>query len=728
MKLNRVTIYSILTILILSIFIVNTSSQDEDTSKKFEDIYKLAKDSKDPIIYENLKIKSGKKILDFKDVKVYIKKDIIGDEIGLAFESKNDNSVISINGNPIRFKTGGDVVLLEKSGKIVKGFFITGKPLEGDFSEVKIRGTKFRFPEGSRVRFGIDIVTREMMFKVEAPDDKSIEIEHGGWKFKVPPGGTTKFDYDVSKEGEVAYTIRIYYSSDQKLLLPEIVDKKHGDVNFEFITGGQYGEKGKGKSFKIGEENSFFELSYDKKGNLVEGITTLFYNEGRGLYFNGVNAVIKDKDGNMDIKIHNPASHVDSLQLEAQTLSSPANYLRLIDTEPKINSNLDYNSNYIFWDKNKIIINSPKANGVAVSFDKGNKRGFLLDGENSVAFQSNIGKIEIKNGKIPEVKLSGRSIMSLNSKSLIAQEDHLYFDPTHSNIEGFESKKFSTNAKISLVDNKGDRISKFDIYSNDKNQYFSRGPDSNSKDSKLTINELTSTSKKIYNGLTDNNKNQYFTINENEGNVILEQLMVKLDSPAKKFIDASVRVTGPGRSYGSGTIIGYDDKGYAIVLTAGHLRSASSPGNQQEILFSDGTKYRATTISGVDNTDIQQDISILRINEKKILPYISLAPGDIKIEKYTNAISLGPGPGDFGPTQLKVYEGNDFIIGKTKLPRGTSGGSIIQNGKIIGIVVQNELNGGVVDIIKIKDINNFLRKNGYGYLTRVSSVLVSYLS
>jgi len=661
----------------------------QDNARSIEDIYQTLKLSNEPVIYDELLISNSHEVRSLKNVRA----ELVEGNLRFIF---NSDSEVMFKGNYRVLSLDRDMVL-DMDGNLVKGRFKVEDSYSDNPLELDVRGMKMKLYADSEINILSDSII------VENKGNKKVSVEYKGYRIQVLQKGAF-YSFETLEK------VAIVYPPNKELLIPEKLENPE-DLNFIFYTS----EKG---GFKL-KNGIFQQTGRNEDGNLIETETILNYNLKEGLFFDSVNAIIKDEKGDLDIKIYNPISQADS---EEDIV--PKSYLFIVEDKSTINLGLDESKNYLYWDKKELILNSPTANGVSVSFDQDNNRGFLLTSESSVALQANIGKISVTTKDIPELSISGRSLVSLDSKTITAQGFGLYFDPNHGNIEGFDSKEYSVPLKIIQVDKNGERMSDLDIYSNDKNQYFFKDYDKGEEDSRITFNRLSPDMKMFYDGMKESEKKNYYSIIDFDGKILLQQKLASRLTPSKDPTKASVKVLRDlgsrvfGDYVGSGTVVGYEGSS-PIVLSAGHVTS-TKPGEKLKIETLDGKKFSATLIAAMNSPTTARDLAIIRIDEFVDLPYISIASEGSSIKKGDQMLRIGYPNGEFKQTQVEVVNIDGLSEEEPGDNRGVSGGSLVKDGRLYGVPVLNPMQIGEkrksLMSMPLEEIINFLRKNGYGHL------------
>jgi len=143
---------------------------------------------------------------------------------------------------------------------------------------------------------------------------------------------------------------------------------------------------------------------------------------------------------------------------------------------------------------------------------------------------------------------------------------------------------------------------------------------------------------------------------------VVETLRIQEEERRKNPPAASVRIPSGG---GSGTIIGVDSKdGRPIVLTAGHLGGATSPGYREKVQMADGMQFYATVIGGYSDYGGSGNDYALMKGDQVIdkIPYVPVAPESHIVNKGDLATRIGcPGCGDFQITNTRVGSVGDII-------------------------------------------------------------------
>ena len=551
-------------------------------------------------------------------------------------------------------------------------------------------------------------------------DKKGNLIE--GTMFSVPKeGGTYRlkgFDVPLSAGTKVSY------EKDKIVLkIPEGVEVSEPEVveNYEGEKGVLSYQSEKGVKFSEediqGRDGKIKEINYDKNGFYVsEDIS------------------VKTDDGKDDFLVNVPK--------DGKTY--------LIFDETKINKEL----NSVFIEEDKVILTNFNGKGASVFFTENNRLGMKITPENTVSVQAVKGMVVVEKttdgelSKLANVKINGESIANLDKRVFYAGGDELYFNPEGSLIEGFEHGENDAAVKLSLIDNKGDGLKGFDVYSNGKDQYASAAP--NQFESELEFYKTTGnfyvSSTVAFNQLTPEAQGFYADLDaETQGKildyaggqigvagasgakggaegsaslqVILNELIAEEIRKRQNPLKAVVRIPTGG---GSGTIVGIDKEGYPIVLTAGHLGGATSPGYQERIQLPDGREFTATVIAGVGNYPNGDDVSLMRINEKvSDIPFVPVASEKYQLKTGDIGLRAGcPGCEDFKFTKTQIGSLGKTIGVTDYIYGGESGGGLSVNGRIFGVVSTDGFYTGP-DVIR-----NFMRNQGYDYLIKISLSVV----
>jgi len=530
-------------------------------------------------------------------------------------------------------------------------------------------------------------------FEVNAETDFSLK----GYKYKL--AANSKVNFDKNK-------VEITIPDGAKVTVPEKIDGETADPGLIF-------------SFSSASEKGIALPSGDVIEN-KNGKTVVNYKDG--FYISDKNYVLKTSDGKEDLLINTNGKET---------------YLYFDGNSP------DDKKSYVFIGKDKLITNSASGEGASLFVLPGNRLGIRTTSDNTIVVESKNGKVTLERpvgNEVPAIKLSGESIVILDKRSFYGQGSELYFDPKNVLVKDFNNGRFSASAKLSFVDNSGKNLKNFDVYSNDKDQYASasekdlKSPFKYYKtgggfyiSSSLTFNQLSYDSQRFYDSL-DLKKQQeiagYASKGEKSGAAELQGLIKKLideeirirQNPTK----ASVRIIGGG---GSGTIIGVDPKdGKPIILTAGHLGGATSPGYRyNDIQLADGRTISGVSLGGYgDYGGSGNDYALIKVDQ--VIPgvaYVPVAAESRPIGQGDLAIRIGcPGCGEFKQTQTRLgtigstigHGTNEEIIG------GESGGGLFSKGRVVGVVSTGGYYTGTAPI------RAFLRKIGYGSLISVSAV------
>jgi hypothetical protein len=186
---------------------------------------------------------------------------------------------------------------------------------------------------------------------------------------------------------------------------------------------------------------------------------------------------------------------------------------------------------------------------------------------------------------------------------------------------------------------------------------------------------------------------------------------------------------------GSGMVVGVDNSGHPIILTAGHVY----PGrNRMWIQLADrgfwadrvDTKFTGKRDRFGNYIDLStgNDVSIFRsVSPQKNTPYVPIAGTDHELlTSHNNAYRItyrGLGKLTRAPLQLtNVFDGRLAYFAKDTTPvggpvKGDSGGPVVHEGKVVGVVSTSQFEhgtgGGYVSFRSAIDI---LNRNNLGYL------------
>ncbi len=609
------------------------------------------------------------------------------------FSADNPSEKKSFNG----LKSGG-------SFKIENGELTTAEFETSSEAELELKGEKYSFPGNAKVK-----IENGELTTAEFETSSEFDFKIRGYKYSLPSGSKVKI------EGK---KISIILSDGAKLEEPEkINDNADSEVVFLFSSESEIG----------------MILSNDEIVKNREGATTIGYKDGY-FYLVDKNVAVRTGNGQDDFLIHNPDSERD---------------IYLIFDKSKI-SEFDSEKQFIFFSRDEIIASSLKGKGPGVFFAENNRLGMVITSENTAAMQAVDGRafaIKRQTGKIPNIRISGNSITTIDRKSFFGEGGNkFYYNPSKTLESSFSYGSSSTALKVNYVDNNGNDILPSDYYSNFRNQYGSapRGMLNNPMESfgrdyvhfsnTLAFNYLSLEAQKFYSSLNVAMRQQiaaYAGNGEKENAATLQGILNRLiliEEERKKYpIRASVRI--PSGS-GSGTIIGVDANGYPIVLTAGHLRGATSPGAKEKIQLSDGREFRATVIKGIANYwgGSGWDLSLMRINTQVPgIPYIPVASASHIVNNGDPALRIGcPGCGKFKQTPNRITSINrdgTYIYTTSDPFGGESGGGLFHQGRLIGVVsIGTGSSGGYPGVARIRE---FLVQNGLGYLIQFVMALLN---
>lgn len=589
-------------------------------------------------------------------------------------------------GTQLKFENGKVTVNLKKGGEF--SYYPKDKPGEiKKISNIK-EGGNFLINDKGEIESAQFTVTGDM------------SINHKGYNYKV-----TK-DSEVKIDGK---NIDVTVPDGTSVESPEKETGAEEDVVFSFHT-----KSGGALSLSNGD---FFE---SKDGN------TVLYSKGEGLYFKDKDAVIKSGDVE-DFSISNAEGK------EVYLVFNQEDIAKLGDKASIFIGNID--------GKNNVILSSLSGKGPAISFAETNRYGIKVTSENTAAAQAIDGRVFIEQGdagKVASIKISGNSISTLDKRSFYGENGQYYFDPAKQIDANFNYGKYSTAARVVLADNDGNRLGNinFDVYANDMDQYASvvDGKFQSSLEFFKTAGNFYVSSTVAFNQLTPDQQ-EFFdkeinpqgkeqlaaTITISDGKVdaselqrVVERIRIQEEERRKNPPLASVRIPSGG---GSGTIIGVDQNGRPVVLTAGHLGGATSPGSRERVQMADGRQFYATVIGGYsDYGGSGWDVAIM-VGDQVIdkVPYVPVAPESHIVNRGDLAVRIGcPGCGDFKITNTRVGSVGNIIGHGTSegIIGGESGGGLFHNGRLIGVVSTGGYYSGT------PRIREFLAKQGYSYLIK----------
>ncbi|VVB78953.1 Uncharacterised protein [uncultured archaeon] len=666
---------------------------------------------------------------------VNIKTDSSG--TGIVVEFKKDGSLLSKSGEDWAYNVGvepGGKFYFDSKGKFIKADFKASEdwtfPLNGYKHEVKsgtqlklengevsldVRGGSFSFyPEKdlskrqsfSNIKDGgsFNINSQGKVINANFEVDSQTDIVLRGYKYKL--AANSKVSIDGNKVG-------ITIPDGTKLEEPKKTEDAESDTIFSFST--------KSGGALVLPNGDLFETN---------GGTSTLYFKDNGFYFNDKNAVIKNSEGKNDFFIQN-ANNKD---------------VYLVFDKDKISKDLDS----IFIGKNSngkdtMILTSLNAKGPAVFFAETNRYGIGITSENTASVQANKGKVFIEKaetGNVASIKISGESIATLDRNSLYGEGGELYFDPTKQIESDFKYGKSSPDSRIVFVDNEGNKLKDFEVYSNNRNQYASVpvGTFKGSLDffkakgdfyvsSSVAFNQLTPEQQKFYDeSINSNVKEQlanYISQDDGKDSIAalqrtVEGLRIEEEERRKNPPLASVRLHVDGYGIaGSGTVVGVDKEGYPLILTAGHV--TDTQGQKVTADFVDGKKYSGTVLGGYSDSQSGSgwDLSLIRLDTKiDKISYVPIASAGRDPQEGGYALRIGcPNAGPFKQTETLITQvgtGRIWTQNDEGVIGGESGGGLFYNGRLVGVT---SIGGGVnTGYATTEVIRQFLQKQGYGYL------------
>jgi len=637
----------------------------------------------------------------------------------------------------------------------------------GGFIEVENVKIKLEFDDGEKAKSMTVISQAGSRIKVNGNDFSNVREggefvvgENGeliaGSKFVV--GISRKFilkghDINLPKGAEVSYEkdkIVIKVLNGKDFTVPELVD-----------------EKGKGVLFEIEAGKGGIKLSDNEFVQGLDGVKTkLYFKDGR-VYSLDDEFVITNSDGKKDFIVRNlvPPAHPNIDPPTHSNLDGKEVYLVLDESE--LSNDFYKDKNFVFLGNSKIILGSNSGEGVSGFLHEDNRVNAYITKDNTIAFQAKGGRVWVEKGGedgIPNIKLSGESVASLDKGSYYVSENKLYYDVTGARVKGFEHGEYQSAVKITSVNNKGERTENHDVFTNNGKAFVSLSLEDQKKfesslkflkikakglpefyvSSSLTFNQLSPEAQKFYDEMSGSEQAE---VVKDLGNVELQQrlgVLIREERERRNPLEASVHVELPGVAGGSGTIIGYDKEGHAIVLTAGHIGGTSRKGTKYEITFPNGKTYWATSLGGYGKWrgDEGWDVELLKI-DKKIpnLAYVPVASKEFLqgLKKGTRVLRFAGRFKENGQvlkhetSLITIRETGDTITydTKDKVYSGQSGSGLISisRRKLIGVLSSSDLEKrrGIKTRAYYSSLGNIhylLEKEGLSHLIKVIMVIV----
>ena len=383
---------------------------------------------------------------------------------------------------------------------------------------------------------------------------------------------------------------------------------------------------------------------------------------------------------------------------------------------------IDETKKSIYLGSEKIQLNSLEGESPSLFLREDNGLGFPVTDKNTLSFQAVNGRVILernsKEGFISDIKFSGESIVTLDKRSFIGSKDNSKFYYNKERFAGdFNHGDSSVSSKITYINNEGNEINSFDIYSNNYNNYaaidreqfpkgvgdlkFFKTKDETYVSPTLAFNQLTQETQKLFDSLTNKEieefSNQLDITNVGKLDRSIKNYYANVRNPVK----ASVKVLGSkGGGGGSGTIIGYEEINggkYPLILTAAHVRQNAKT---KYIKMQDGRAFYAKEIGRGKGTiqnpqyEYGEDIAVLQatspVNGFSFIPVAN--ENHVLLTGSSGDTVTRHGHDDLGP--LRTDKGYINTLYKNKLGfndrsrppiPGASGSGLFHNGKLVGV-------------------------------------------
>ena len=675
----------------------------------------------------------NKEIIDDENLGKYISEDLAKDFLQATnskIEKQGTNTIVTVN-------KGGTIKIDGAELKIntdLKNKFIFNE--KGEL----IEGTLYKINEDSRVRI--------KGYEVPLPKDAEVIYEKDKVVIKLPLGSELRWP-------------RIYGSRPKKE--PEPIPPGiplDEEILLEFKTKGVGGLK-----LESGE-------TFQAIGDNKEKETNLFY-DGEEFYFWEERAVIKNKEGKPEILLYNPNFAdknykgdkkvyfgFESRRLDEEVLiediGGPKSYQR--DKQHSID---------VF--KGRININSPDKRGIVVSLTSDNRFNIGITDKNTLFAEARNGRViiergepnfEIKNGKLifpeeienpPRIRLSGESVIVSDKNSFQNTGEKLKFYPDKILIDGFEAGESYTPVIISRVGFNGEFLDRRDLILSGENEFdfktIGRPIKGDIEGEKLPIlpkvdyNKLTPEEQNIYSKLDRIDREEIQRISKEGGIAAIQSKLKDLKKRSIAPLRASIDIDG-----GSGTLIGFTEKGEPLVLSAAHV--FNRVGSKDEVyLYDDASLLTSTQLRpdrekhaikaevialskrGADPK--LRDLALLKLNptesqleEIKKRGFVKVAPTIDYLKEKDEILTIGCPSSRFyrdrcSAEKIKTTTGTDSLQVNLNFRSGQSGGGGFKNGYLVGIIHSGEFLGGDREyggLANLRSIHSFLDENKFSYL------------
>lgn len=200
---------------------------------------------------------------------------------------------------------------------------------------------------------------------------------------------------------------------------------------------------------------------------------------------------------------------------------------------------------------------------------------------------------------------------------------------------------------------------------------------------------------------------------------------IRFQSPEGNPLRSSVRIRvkdGNAINYGSGTII-ESQPGQAILVSCAHIfRKLSKSAVIEVDVYTNPKSAKPDMIPGtVLLTDMEADVSLVRINYPNRLPSIRLS--SLPLTKDEPLFSIGCGGGDNPSredvklTGINKYDGPDNLECSGRPQKGRSGGGLFREDELVGVCIAAHPKQAVGIYAGLLPIIELLEKSGLGHLS-----------
>lgn len=244
---------------------------------------------------------------------------------------------------------------------------------------------------------------------------------------------------------------------------------------------------------------------------------------------------------------------------------------------------------------------------------------------------------------------------------------------------------------------------------------------------------LTETSQDGKSGKTENTKvssrNERVNNNNNNNNLVIpNQESRGPENPLQSGVRLRVDY-GRYLNYGSGTFIGYDKEGNGIIITVAHAFEDSRKGGIYVETYA-GKRIPAELI----HVQKSRDLALVKIRKDYIPNNFKPTPVSRKQARVgSSVLRVGcPGGGDFKQTPCiitnKIFDEGRTTETTTSARQGESGGGLFYGRKLVGVLfgAESYYGGprGEAYYASTSSIQDYLREREYGYLIRISVILL----